>query len=227
MSNKNYKILIVDDEDDIVEFINYNLMQEAYQTAIAKNGMDAINIAKIFKPNLILLDMNMPLKDGLKTCAELRNMSLFDDTSIVFLTAKGSEENEILALDSGADDFLRKPIKPSLLLSKIASILRRNASDNDDENILDFDEIKIFPQEYNVIYKNENIALARKEFKLLYMLASKPGRVFNRDEILNAIWGNEVIVGDRTIDVHIRKIRQKLDDKFIFTIKGVGYKFEA
>jgi two-component system, OmpR family, alkaline phosphatase synthesis response regulator PhoP len=226
MSNKNYKVLIVDDEEDIVEFINYNLMQESYVTAIAKNGVECLNIAKVFKPNLILLDMNMPLKDGLKTCAELRNLELYNNTSIVFLTAQGNEENEIKALDMGADDFLRKPIKPSLLLSKIASILRRTEFE-EDANVLDFSEIKIFPKEYNVIYKNENIAFARKEFMLLYMLASKPGRVFNRDEILNSIWGSEVIVGDRTIDVHIRKIRQKLDDKFIFTIKGVGYKFEA
>jgi two-component system, OmpR family, alkaline phosphatase synthesis response regulator PhoP len=222
----NLKILIVDDEADIVELIKYNLQAAGYNTLTASNGAEALLKAKTFKPNLILLDLNMPIKDGLKTCAELRVNSDYNDTNIVFLTAQASEENEINALNLGADDFLRKPIKPTLLLGKVASILRRNQK-LDDALLLEFENIKIDKKEYSVVYNSTQINLARKEFQLLYMLASKPGRVFGREEILNTIWGNQVIVGDRTIDVHVRKIRQKLDDKFIYTIKGVGYKFEA
>jgi two-component system, OmpR family, alkaline phosphatase synthesis response regulator PhoP len=222
----NIKILIVDDEADIVELINYNLQSAGYETLTASNGSEALLKAKTFKPNLILLDLNMPIKDGLKTCAELRVNAEYNDTNIVFLTAQASEENELNALQLGADDFLRKPIKPTLLLSKISSILRRNQK-LDDAQLLEFENIKIDKKEYSVVYNNTLVNLARKEFQLLYMLASKPGRVFGREEILTTIWGNEVIVGDRTIDVHVRKIRQKLDEKFIYTIKGVGYKFEA
>jgi two-component system, OmpR family, alkaline phosphatase synthesis response regulator PhoP len=221
----NYKILIVDDEQSIIEFIEYNLQSAGYQTLTAQNGIQAIQLAKLSKPDLILLDVNMPKKDGYQTCKELRTMPEMNGTIIVFLTANAREDQEIKGLDSGADDYIIKPIKPNLLLSRLKSSLRNKIKEGDNL-MMEFNGLRINKAAYEIELEGATIALARKEFELLAMLATKPNHVFNRNEILQSIWGNEVIVGDRTIDVHIRKIRQKLNEKYIYTVKGIGYKFQ-
>ena len=218
------KILVVDDEKDIVELIQYNLELQNYEVAVAYNGVDALTIAASFKPDLILLDVMMPFKDGIQTCKELRANSAFDAVIIIFLTALADEASEIRGLEAGADDYISKPIKHKILLSRVQSAFRR-ISKQDDTSLL-FDNLEINREKFMVIHKGVEVKLPRKEFELFALLASKPGRVFLRHEILNTVWGNEVIVGDRTIDVHIRKIRQKLNEDYIHTIKGVGYKFE-
>lgn len=220
------KILIVDDEPDIVEFISYNLKGKGYNIASARDGNEAIRKAKEFRPDLILLDVMMPNKDGTQTIRELRQMPEFEQTAIIFLTALSDEKSEIEGLKIGADDYIAKPIKPELLATRISAALRRFRKDEDQEQKLTFGELEINKTKFTVTYKNEEIQLAKKEFELLALLASKPGRVFLRNEILQRIWGTDVIVGDRTIDVHIRKIRQKVGIDLITTVKGVGYKFE-
>jgi len=220
------KILIVDDEPDIVEFISYNLKSKGYLIATAKDGMEAIKKAKEFKPDLILLDIMMPVKDGMETIRELRKMTDFDDTAIIFLTALSDEKYEIEGLKIGADDYISKPIKPELLATRIGTALRRYRKDEDQEQKQTFGDLEINKTKFTVTYKGLEILLAKKEFELLSLLASKPGRVFLRNEILQRVWGTDVIVGDRTIDVHIRKIRQKVGIDLITTVKGVGYKFE-
>lgn len=220
------KILIVDDEPDIVEFISYNLKNKGYQISTASDGVEAIKKAKDFQPDLILLDVMMPNKDGMQTIRELRQMPDFENTAIIFLTALSDEKSEIDGLNLGADDFISKPIKPELLSTRIAAALRRTKVDEDEEQKLSFGDLEINKTKFTVSYKGEEIILAKKEFELLLLLASKPGRVFLRNEILQRVWGTDVIVGDRTIDVHIRKIRQKLGIDLITTVKGVGYKFE-
>ncbi len=220
------KILVVDDEQDIVEFINYNLKQAGYETATANNGDEAIRKAAIFNPDLILLDVMMPEKDGLQTIQQLRRNPDLDSTIIIFLTALSDEKSEIEGLKLGADDYIAKPIKPELLLTRLRTALRRVKKDEEQGNKIVFGELEINKYKFTVSYKGEEIILAKKEFELLNLLASKPGRVFLRHEILQKVWGTEVIVGDRTIDVHIRKIRQKLGIDVITTVKGVGYKFE-
>ena len=220
------KILIVDDEPDIVEFISYNLKSKGYLIAAAKDGVEALRKAKDFRPDLILLDVMMPNKDGLETIKELRAMHEFDDTAIIFLTALSDEKYEIEGLKLGADDYIAKPIKPELLASRIGSALRRFRKDEEQEQKLVFGDLEINKTKFTVTYKDTEILLAKKEFELLSLLASKPGRVFLRNEILQRVWGTDVIVGDRTIDVHIRKIRQKSGIDLITTVKGVGYKFE-
>jgi two-component system alkaline phosphatase synthesis response regulator PhoP len=220
------KILIVDDEPDIVEFIRYYLKNKGYLINAASNGVEAIRKAKEFRPDLILLDVMMPIKDGIETARELRRMSEFDNTAIVFLTAKSDEKYEIEGLQAGADDYIAKPIKPELLATRISTALRRFRKDEDQEQKTVFGDLEINKTKFTVTYKGEEILLAKKEFELLSLLASKPGRVFLRNEILHRVWGTEVIVGDRTIDVHIRKIRQKVGIDLITTVKGVGYKFE-
>lgn len=225
--NKDIRILVVDDEEDIVEIVKYNLVQEGYSVESAGNGVDAILIAKHFKPHLILLDVMMPFKNGIETCRELRSQSEWNNTFIVFLTAKSDEANEIEGLEVGADDYIKKPIRPKLLLSRIQTILKR-MENRGQKGILRFGEdLEINRELFLIRYQNKEFFFPRKEFELIALLASKPGRVFLRNEILEQVWGNEVIVGDRTIDVHVRKIRQKLDDRFIHTVKGVGYKFEV
>jgi two-component system, OmpR family, alkaline phosphatase synthesis response regulator PhoP len=219
------KILIADDEPDILEILSFNLRGEGYEVMTAKNGDEALDKAKIFKPDLIILDMMMPGKDGLEVCDILRTQSMFAGTLIVFLTAINDESIEIKSLENGADDYLTKPISPKVLLSKVSSLLRRIKTDG--PSILSVGDFEIDRERYIVIFKGTEIILARKEFELVALLASKPGKVFLRNEILNTIWGTEVIVGDRTIDVHIRKIRQKLGEDCISTVKGVGYKFEV
>lgn len=219
------KILIVDDEPDIVQFLAYNLKGKGYLTATAHDGLEAIRKAKEFRPDLILMDVMMPNKDGIATIRELRQMPEFANTFIILLTALSDEKNEIEGLRMGADDYIAKPIKPELLSTRISTALRRLRKE-DDEQKLTFGDLEINKTKYTVSYKGEEISLAKKEFELLSLLASKPGRVFLRNEILQRVWGTEVIVGDRTIDVHIRKIRQKTGVDLITTVKGVGYKFE-
>ena len=224
MEKKIGKILVVDDEKDIIQIVKYNLELNGYEVEIAENGVDAIIKSKSFKPDLILLDIMMPHKDGIQTCIELRANSEYDDTLIIFLTAKSDEQSEIKGLELGADDYISKPIKPKLLVSRIHSAFRRISKD--DGKIISFPNLEINRERFLVKHNGVEVVLPRKEFELFSLLASKPGRVFLRNEILEKVWGSEVIVGDRTIDVHVRKIRQKLNADFIHTVKGVGYKFE-
>jgi two-component system alkaline phosphatase synthesis response regulator PhoP len=218
------KILIADDEPDILEIIQFNLQQEGYEVITAKNGEEAIEKAKKTSPDLIILDIMMPGKNGIEVCNILRTMPAFGDTLIIFLSAMSDETTEIKGLETGADDYLTKPISPKVLLSKVNALFRR--LNKDASPIIKLGDMEIDREKYMVTLNGQDIVLARKEFELLALLASKPGKVFLRNEILNQIWGTEVIVGDRTIDVHIRKIRQKLDRDCITTVKGVGYKFE-
>lgn len=220
------KILIVDDEQDIIEFISYNLRGKGYQISTANDGVEALKKAREFQPDLILLDVMMPKKDGFQTLKELRQQPEFENTVIIFLTAMNDEKSEIEGLNLGADDFIGKPIKPELLATRINTALRRFKKEEDTEQKMSFGDLEINKTKFTVTYKSEEILLAKKEFELLSLLASKPGRVFLRNEILQRVWGTDVIVGDRTIDVHIRKIRQKVGIDLITTVKGVGYKFE-
>jgi two-component system alkaline phosphatase synthesis response regulator PhoP len=218
------KILIADDEPDILEIIQYNLQNEGYEVQTAKNGNEAIDQAKRFTPDLIILDIMMPGKNGIEVCNILRMQPAFNDTLIIFLTALSDEGTEVKGLETGADDFITKPVSPKVLVSKVNALFRR--VNKDDTGILQIGDLIIDREKYIVTYQGSDIILARKEFELLALLAGKPGKVFLRNEILNQVWGTEVIVGDRTIDVHIRKIRQKLNLDCITTVKGVGYKFD-
>ncbi|MCS6982173.1 MAG: response regulator transcription factor [Flavobacteriales bacterium] len=222
-----YHILVVDDEPDILELLEYHLQKEGYKVSKCSNGREAISLARQEKPHLIVLDVMMPDLDGIETCRELRSMKEMDDVLIAFLTARGEDYSHEAGLDAGADDYILKPIKPRVFLSRIKALLRRSRiSAPTEESVLDFGDLLINKERYTITYNNKEIELPKKEFELLFLLASKPGKVFRRDEILRSVWGDDVVVGDRTIDVHVRKIREKLDDKFIRTIKGVGYKFE-
>jgi two-component system alkaline phosphatase synthesis response regulator PhoP len=225
MAEDGKKILIADDEPDILEIIKFNLQLHDHEVETAKDGDQAIEIAKRFKPDLIILDIMMPKKNGIEVCKILRSLPEFQETIIVFLTALNDELSHVKGLEFGADDYLNKPISPKVMVSKVNSLFRR-LNKQEQSRILDFGELKIDPDQYVVYFKGQSISLAKKEFDLLHFLATKPGRVFLRNEILNEIWGSEVIVGDRTIDVHIRKIRQKLGIECIKTVKGVGYKFD-
>ena len=218
------KILIADDEPDILEIIQYNLQLEGYEVFTAKNGNEALDYAKKNQPDLIILDIMMPGKNGIDVCNLLRLQPSFNDTLIIFLTALSDEGTEIKGLESGADDYLTKPVSPKVLVSKVNALFRRVTKE--DTGILQIGDLKIDREKYIINYQGKDSILARKEFELLALLAGKPGKVFLRNEILNQVWGTEVIVGDRTIDVHIRKIRQKLNLDCITTVKGVGYKFE-
>ncbi|MBM3445901.1 MAG: response regulator transcription factor [Bacteroidetes bacterium] len=219
------KVLIADDEPDILEIISYNLQLHGYTVFTAKDGEHAIRLAQEVHPDLIILDIMMPKKNGIEVCKQLRTQPAFQDTIIVFLTALNDELSHVRGLEFGADDFIAKPISPKVMVSKVNSFFRR-INKQEASKAIEMGNLRIEPEEYVVYYKDEPINLAKKEFELLSYLASKPGRVFLRNEILNKIWGNDVIVGDRTIDVHIRKIRQKLGIDCITTVKGVGYKFE-
>jgi len=225
MDPKGKKILIADDEPDILEIISYNLKMEGYDVVTAKDGEDALQKAKLTKPDLIILDVMMPNKNGMEVCKILRTQPAFHETLIIFLTALNDELSHVRGLEYGADDYISKPVSPKVLVTKVNSLFRR-ISKTDDSQVLELGDLVIDPGQFLVIYQGQNISLAKKEFELLYLLASKPGRVFLRNEILNQIWGADVIVGDRTIDVHIRKIRQKLGIDCVTTVKGVGYKFE-
>ena len=218
------KILIADDEPDILEIIQYNLQNEGYEVATAKNGNDALDEAKRFSPDLIILDIMMPGKNGIEVCNILRLQPAFNDTLIIFLTALSDEGTEVKGLETGADDYITKPVSPKVLVSKVNALFRR--INKEDTGTLQIGDLIIDREKYMVNYQGKDIILARKEFELLALLAGKPGKVFLRNEILNQVWGTEVIVGDRTIDVHIRKVRQKLNLDCITTVKGVGYKFD-
>ena len=224
MNSKGKKVLIADDEPDILEILKYNLENEGYLVVTAKDGDDALRKAKTEQPDLIVLDIMMPKKTGVEVCELLRMQPAFNNTLILFLTALSDEGTQIKGLETGADDYISKPISPKVFISKINSLFRR--LQDEDARSITINGVIIDPQKYIVQYKGNDISLAKKEFELLYMLATKPGRVFLRNEILNKVWGSDVIVGDRTIDVHIRKIRQKLGVDCITTVKGVGYKFE-
>ena len=226
MSAANFvkKILIADDEPDILEIIQYNLQREGYEVVTAKNGNEAIDLAKKYQPDLIILDIMMPGKNGIEVCNILRLQPAYNDTLIIFLSALSDEGTEVKGLETGADDYITKPISPKVLVSKVNALFRR--VNKEDTGILQIGDLKIDREKYIINHQDKKIILARKEFELLALLAGKPGKVFLRNEILNQIWGTEVIVGDRTIDVHIRKIRQKLNLDCITTVKGVGYKFE-
>ena len=217
------RILIADDEPDILEIVAFNLQGEGYEVITAKNGDEAIDRAKKHLPDLIILDVMMPVKNGFQVCAILRMQPAFKDTLIIFLTALNDESTEIKGLETGADDYISKPISPKVLISRVNALFRRVGKDDE---TLHLGDLVIDRDKYRVTFKNKEIFLARKEFELLALLSSKPQKVFLRNEILDQVWGSDVIVGDRTIDVHIRKIRQKLDADCITTVKGVGYKFQ-
>ncbi len=224
------KILLVDDEPDILEFMEYNLKKENYEVSKATNGKEAIKIAQKEHPDLIILDIMMPEMDGIETCRLLRDMPEFSNTLIAFLTARNEDYSQIAGFEVGADDYITKPIKPRVLISRINALFRRVNQKSDKpqtkDNVLYVGDIQIDRDQYLVLRGEEKIELPRKEFELLAMLASKPGKVFTRDEILDRVWGKEVVVGDRTIDVHIRKLREKLGEDLIRTVKGIGYKFD-
>ena len=224
METKGRKVLIADDEPDILEILKYNLEKEGYAVVTAKDGDEALDKAKLSQPDLIVLDMMMPKKSGMEVCELLRAQSQFKETVIMFLTALSDETTQLKGFDTGADDYVSKPISPSVFVSKVNALLRR-VKPAENKNIR-IGALTIDPERFLVEFEGREILLAKKEFELLYYLASKPGRVFLRNEILSQVWGNDVIVGDRTIDVHIRKIRQKLGIDCITTVKGVGYKFE-
>ena len=225
MNNSDHKILLVDDEPDILEFLSYNLKKEGYQVHTALTGEEGIKLAKKEMPHLVLLDVMMPGIDGMEVCRELRSATGMDGVVIAFLTARSEDYSHIAGFEAGADDYINKPIKPRVLLSRIKALLRRSTNGTE-STAVDVGKLRIDRESYLVFKDGEEISLPRKEFELLSLLASKPGKVFARDEILNKVWGDEVVVGDRTIDVHIRKLREKLGEEFIRTVKGVGYKFE-
>ncbi len=225
MKKKNITILLVDDEPDILEIVGYNLTAEGYTVITAENGVEAVKIAKKKKPQLIILDVMMPEMDGIEACEQIRKIPELSETMITFLTARGEDYSQMAGFDSGADDYITKPIKPKVLVSKVNALLRRFKENEHSENIVTIGNLIINRDEYKIINNDEEIILPRKEFELLSLLASKPGKVFKREEILDNVWGNEVIVGSRTIDVHIRKLREKIGDESFKTVKGVGYKF--
>lgn len=231
MNASEYKILIVDDEPDILEFVCYNLKKEGFEVSTASNGLEAIKKAKEFKPHLVLLDIMMPEMDGVEVCKELRSYPEFENTIIAFLTARSEDYSQIVGFEVGGDDYIAKPIRPRVLVSRINGLLRRfnkKGSPTIDKNILQVANLTINKEQFFVQKQEseEKITLAKKEFELLCLLASKPGKVFTREEIFNKVWGTDVLVGNRTIDVHIRKIREKVGEDYIVTIKGIGYKFE-
>lgn len=226
MSDKTQKILVVDDESDILELLKYNLTKEGYSVKTASNGARAIEIAKEFMPNLILLDIMMPKQDGVETCRQIRETPELSNTFVVFLTARSEEYSEVAAFDMGADDYITKPIKPRALLSRINAMFRREQKTGKESDAIERGELIVDKSSYTVTRGTKKIDLPKKEFELLYFLIRNPGKVYSRDEILNRIWGSDVSVMARTVDVHIRKVREKIGEGYILTVKGVGYKFD-
>lgn len=230
MTEDNYRILLVDDEVDVLEFLGYNLKKEGYQVYKCTNGKDAIALAKDVLPHLIILDVMMPEMDGIETCTQLRKIDQLKNSLVIFLTARSEEYSQIAGFDAGADDYITKPIKPRLLISRVKALLRRYSEEVNsvqESKIIELDGITIDIEKYIVIKGGKEISLPKKEFELLRYLSSKPNRVFSREEIFLNVWGNQVVVGDRTIDVHIRKIREKIGLDNIVTVKGVGYKYKS
>ena len=219
------KILVVDDDPDIVEILRYNLSLAGYEVKSASNGKECLKKAKLFIPELILLDVMMPEMDGIEACSLLKEIPSLINTRIIFLSARNEDYTQLSAFDAGADDYISKPVKPKILLKKIDSIIKRIYSESEDDHIIKLNEITINRNKFVIIKENIEINLPKKEFELFFLLASKPGNVFTRDQIMSRVWGSEVIVGDRTIDVHIRKLREKIGDLYFKTVKGVGYKF--
>ncbi|WP_031426652.1 response regulator transcription factor [Flavimarina sp. Hel_I_48] len=225
MKKKDIKILLVDDEPDILEIVGYNLNNEGYQVLTAENGKQAVKLAAKHQPQLIILDVMMPEMDGIEACEQIRKNPSLSETIITFLTARGEDYSQMAGFDAGADDYITKPIKPKVLVSKVKALLRRLKEDTEKETTLTFGDLVINREEYKIIKDKKEMVLPRREFELLSLLTSKPGKVFKREDILDRVWGNEVVVGGRTIDVHIRKLREKIGDKKFKTVKGVGYKF--
>ena len=219
------KILVVDDDPDIVEILRYNLSLAGYDVKAASNGKEAIKKAKIFIPEIILLDVMMPEMDGIEACRLIREIPSLNNTRIIFLSARNEDYTQMSAFDAGADDYISKPVKPKILLKKISTIFKRIHKKENKSQLIDLGEIKIDRAKYLVFINKNEIQLPKKEFELFFLLASKPGHVFSRDQIMNKVWGSDIIVGDRTIDVHIRKLREKIGDLYFKTVKGVGYKF--
>ena len=224
--NDNIKILVVDDEEDILEFLSYNLRAEGYDVIVADNGILAIELAKQEQPSLIILDVQMPDMDGITTCEKIREISSLKETVVTFLTARSEDYSQIAGFEAGADDYITKPIRPKVLVSRVKALLKRRGITQDTNSIIELGDIVIDKEKHLTTYKGQEVIFAKKEFKLLKLLISKPGKVFTREEILEKVWGSDIIVGDRTIDVHIRKLREKLADHYVKTVKGVGYKFE-
>ncbi len=225
MKKKDIKILLVDDEPDILEIVGYNLSAEGYQVITAENGANGVKLAKKHNPQLIILDVMMPEMDGIEACEQIRKIPGREETIITFLTARGEDYSQMAGFDAGADDYITKPIKPKVLVSKVKALLRRFKEESASANVVKIGDLTINRDEYKVINNGEELILPRKEFELLSLLTSKPGKVFKREDILDKVWGNEVVVGGRTIDVHIRKLREKIGDESFKTVKGVGYKF--
>ncbi len=223
---KNIKVLVVDDEEDILELLKYNLEKEGYSVKTALDGREAVKIAKKFTPNLILLDIMMPKQDGVETCRQLREIPELSGTYITFLTARSEEYSEVAAFEVGADDYITKPIKPRALMSRLKALFRREVKKKEDIDVIEAGKLAIDRRSYTVSIDGNQVVLPKKEFELLYYLAQNPNKVFNRDELLQNIWGTDVYVLARTVDVHIRKVREKIGDGFISTVKGVGYKFQ-
>lgn len=225
MKKKDIRILLVDDEPDILEIVGYNLSSEGYEVITANNGVKAVSAAKKHQPHLIILDVMMPEMDGIEACEKIRKIPELSETIITFLTARGEDYSQVAGFDAGADDYITKPIKPKVLVSKVKALLRRFKQNSEEESTISLGNLVINREEYKISISGKELVLPRKEFELLSLLASKPGKVFKREDILDRVWGNEVIVGGRTIDVHIRKLREKIGDEKFKTIKGVGYKF--
>ena len=225
MGTEKIKVLLVDDEPDILEFISYNLVKEGFEVFTCGNGKDAIQMARQQRPQIIILDVMMPDLDGIETCRVIRDIPELKDVLIAFLTARNEDYSQIAGFDAGADDYINKPIKPRVLVSRVKALLRRQGN-SVEEAIVDVNGFVIDREKYLIKKDNLSINLPKKEFELIALLASRPGKVFTREDILKNVWGDDVVVGDRTIDVHIRKLREKLGDSYIRTIKGVGYKFE-
>ncbi len=227
----NFKILLVDDDADILEFLSFNLKKAGFNVFTASNGKDGLKMAKQYLPHLIILDVMMPEMDGIETCEEIRKLPMLNNTVVAFLTARSEDYSQIAGFDAGADDYIAKPIKPKVLVSRVCALLKRfgktdeNGGESTEGNIIKLGDLVIDKEKYTVINGGVELALPRKEFSLLLLLISKPEKVFTRDEIYSAIWGDAIVVGDRTIDVHIRKLREKIGEKYIKTVKGVGYKF--
>ena len=222
---KNIKILLVDDEPDILEFIGYNLKKEGFEVETANNGVEGLRQAKVFRPDLILLDVMMPLMDGMEMCSELRKLESFKDTLVVFLSARAEDFSQLAGYEAGANDYILKPIKPKVLVSKLNALLKlKNTNERAQDQIIKLKNFEINRETYKVTFLDEEFLLPRKEFELIALLASNPERVFKREEILDKVWGNEVVVGGRTIDVHMRKLREKFGNERFSTIKGIGYK---
>ena len=227
MDISSIKVLVVDDDPDIVEILKYNLKNSGYSVKSAVNGVEAIKKAKKFIPDIILMDVMMPEMSGIEACEEIKNIDQLSQAIIIFLSARSEDYTQISAYDAGADDYISKPVKPKILLKKISNIAKKINSEKNAPNIIDLGSIKINKEEYVVIKDKKEILLPRKEFELLFLLATKPEKVFTREEIMNKVWGTQVVVGDRTIDVHVRKLREKIGEKHIKTLKGVGYKFKS